>query len=380
MRSRIVPIARKEFLHVVRDWRTMLMAVGMPLMMVLLFGYAITLDIKNLRLAVSDEDRSPASRRLIDAFTGSGYFRRISDVAGQDQIARSLDAGIAQAVLIIPRDFSRRIEEGGAAAVQLLVDGAESNTATIAGGYMQKIMLEHSVEIAVERLARSGVSAGAGKMPVEVRSRFWYNPELRSQSFVIPGLISTIMMVMTALLTSLTIIGERERGSLEQLIATPVRPYEIMIGKLIPYFVIGVGDAFIIAIAGVLVFDMPFVGSLWLFLLATAVFAAAGLGIGLRISIAASSQVMAMQMAVLATMLPSFLLSGFMFAIKNMPGWLQVATYLIPARYHLQILRGVLLKGAGMDMELIWKPFVVLLVLALIFIAGCVRTFKKKIG
>ncbi len=378
MRSRIIPIAKKETLHIVRDWRTLLMAFAMPVVMVLLFGYAITLDIKDLRLAVADSDRSQQSRKLTNAMTGSEYFRIVGEATSEDEIADFLDKSIAQTVLAIPRDYSASLDRGEDADVQILVDGAESNTATIAAGYLQKIMLQQLMDAIRERMAGAGVDPDNLQAPINVESRYWYNDELRSQNFIVPGLIAAILMIMTALLTSLTIVGERERGSLEQLIATPVRPYEIMIGKLIPYFCIGMIDAVMVAVIGVEVFKVPFVGDIRLFMLGTAVFAVAGLMIGLRISIAAATQVFAMQLAIIASMLPSYLLSGFMFAIKNMPGWLQVLTYVVPARYLVEILRGIFLKGT--DMDLLYKPIAVLCLMAVIFLVMCVKTFKKKIG
>ena len=378
MKSRVVAIAKKEFRHILRDWRTMTMSFGLPLIMLLLFGYAITFDIREIRLAVYDADRSEKSRALVGTFTSSDYFK-IAGVAQSDaELARFLEFGQAKIALSIPPDFSVRLSRGEPMDLAILVDGTEANSAGIALGYVGLILIEQSLSYSLSFLSDQGMVGAAALPPIDLKQRYWYNPEMRSNHFIIPGLIATIMMVMTALLTSLTIVGERERGSLEQLISTPVRPREILIGKLIPYFVIGVVDSIMIAVVGVLVMGVPFVGSIPLFLLGTCVFALAGLGIGLQISTTAKNQVVAMQMGILSTMLPSFLLSGFMFAIKNMPEWVQVITYLVPARYFLVILRGIFLKDA--DFMMLAPQFGFLIVLATVMIGGSLKRFKKKIG
>lgn len=378
MKTRIWAIAGKEIIHVTRDWRTLLMSFGLPLLMVILFGYAITFDIRDIRLAIYDADKSIESRELISKFSSSEYFKIVSMAGSDKELGDFMDAGTAQIALSIPNDFSKMIGKGETISVAVIVDGAESNTANIASGYIQAILAGRTLEYSMETLSRQGISQLPSMPPVELQPRYWYNSELRSQNFIIPGLIATIMMIMTALLTSLCIVGERERGTMEQLISTPVKTYEIIIGKLIPYFIIGFVDSLIIAGVGVAVMGVPFVGSIGLFLLGTAVFALAGLGIGIRISTAAKNQVMAMQMAILISMLPSYLLSGFMFAVKSMPDWVQVITYLVPAKYFLTILRGVFLKDMGMN--LLWPQFVLLMVLAFVLFAISIKTFKKKIG
>jgi ABC-2 type transport system permease protein len=378
MKSRIGAIAHKEFLHIVRDWRTLGMSFALPLVLLLLFGYAITFDIRDIRLAIYDADRSEQSRELVQKFTSSGYFK-LAGVANSDQeLGRFLELGTAQIALSIPEDFSYKLSRNQPVDVAVLVDGSESNTANIASGYVQGIMGGLSMQYSMETFSRYGLSQPPKLPPIDLRPRFWYNAELRSQNYIIPGLIATIMMVMTALLTALCIVGEKERGTLEQLISTPVRPQEIIIGKLIPYFVIGFVDSLLVAGVAVFFMGVPFKGSIWLFLLGTAVFALAGLGIGIRISSISKNQVMAMQIAVMASMLPSFLLSGFMFAIKNMPEWVQVITYLIPARYFLVILRGIFLKD--MEFALMWGQYAFLVALAVFMLGVTVKTFKKKIG
>ena len=378
MKSRVFPIARKEFLHILRDWRTLLMSFGLPLVMLLLFGYAISFDIRDLRLAVLDEDETAESRKLIDDFTSSGYFLFRGRAENDGDIRGLLDSGAAQLVLSIPEGFSRSLHRNESARLGIAVDGSENNAATIAMGYAQGIISRYTLDAAVASIPNAKAGKVLSTPAVRLETRHWYNPELRSQNFIVPGLIASIMMIMTALLTSLTIVGERERGTMEQLIATPVRSYEIVLGKLVPYFLIGMLDAVMVAVAGVLIFDVPFAGSIGLFLLGTAIFAVAGLAIGLRISISAKTQVFAMQMAILTTMLPSFLLSGFMFAIKNMPGWLRTLTYLVPARYFLDILRGIFFKDQGL--LLLATPMLILVGLAAFLLIVCTKTFRKKVG
>lgn len=370
-RSRIPAMAKKEFLHVLRDWRSLGMAFAMPMVMILLFGYAITFDIHDVRLAVFDADGSADSRELVDRFVGNGYFRLAATAASEAELDGFVQRGVAQIALSIPKDFAERLARGERVEMAVVVDGSESNTATIAGNYVIAILEGYAREIASRR------SGGRALGMVEWRPRFWFNDELRSQNFLVPGLIATIMMVMTALLTSLTIVREREHGSLEQLIATPVRRHEIVIGKLIPYFVIGVLDSLLVAGAGIVVFDVPFAGSAWLFLLATSVFALAGLGIGLFISCVSKNQLMAMQIAILSSMLPSYLLSGFMFAIKNMPEWVQTITLLVPARYFLVVLRGIFLKASGFD--ILWPQIALLAALAAVMLGAAVGRFKKTL-
>jgi drug efflux transport system permease protein len=378
MKTRIVPIAKKEFLHILRDWRTLMMAIALPLVLVLLFGWAITFDIRNITLAIHDGDQSPESRRLLDRFTANGYFKLVGNAENEEALGGYLDRSQAQIALSIPEGYARGLQRGEKVELALLIDGAESNTATIAGGYIERILTEENLRVALSTLSRQGLSKPPDLPPIEPQTRYWYNAELRSQNYIVPGLIASIMMVMTALLTSLTIISERERGSMEQLLATPVRVHEILLGKLIPYLVIGVLDSLMIVVVGFLIFDVPFVGSGPLFFLSVLIFAMAGLGIGLTISAVAKSQVMAMQMALLLTMLPSFLLSGFMFAIKNMPDWVQAITYLVPARYFLVVLRGIFLKDQGLD--LIWPQLAFLGVLAVVMLALAHKKFKRKVG
>ena len=337
MKTRIPAIARKESLHVVRDWRTLLIAFVLPMMMILLFGFAITFDIRDLKLAVADQDRTRASRALIEKFTASRYFSLVATPSDPKDLLALLDSGEAQIALSIPKDYGRNIERWEGDTVQVLLDGSESNTATIAAGYVEAILAGLNISTVKHVLSQGGVSP-KGIPPVDMQIRVWFNPELNSTYTIVPGLVAVIMMIIAALLTSLTVVRERELGSLEGLIATPARKYEIIIGKMLPYLVLTLIDCLMVAMMGVVVFRVPFAGSLTLFAGTALIFAVAGLSIGLLASVVAANQVVANQIVILSTVLPSIMLSGFMFPVKSMPEWVQVFTYAVPAqilRHHL---------------------------------------------
>jgi ABC-2 type transport system permease protein len=376
VKTRIPAIARKEFLHIIRDWRTLLIAFVLPILLILLFGYAITFDIRDLKLAVADEDRTAASRALIERFTGSRYFRLVATASDPGDLIALLDSGEAQIVLSIPKDYGRNIQRWEGDTVQVLLDGSESNTATIAAGYVEAIFAGLNISTVKKVLSRGGVPS-QGIPPVDMRIRVWFNPEVNSTYTIVPGLVAVIMVVIAALLTSLTVVRERELGSLEGLIATPARKYEIIIGKMLPYLVLTLIDCLMVAMMGVVVFNVPFAGSLPLFAGTALVFAVAGLSIGLLASVVASNQVLANQIVILTTMLPSLMLSGFMFPIKSMPGWLQVVTYALPARYFVTICRGIMLK-AQPAVNLV-RPTVFLVIFGAVLLSLAVVRFEKKL-
>lgn len=376
MKTRVPAIAKKELLHILRDWRTLAMAFVLPLVLLLLFGYAITFDIRDLRLAVADEDRTRASRSLIERFSASRYFRLIAQVPSADRLPGLLDRGEAQIALVVPKGYSDSLDRWEGVAVQVLFDGSESNTATIAAGYVDAIFNSLNVSYVKEILSRRGLATG-GLPPVDPRVRVWFNPELDSTSTIVPGLVAMIMMVIAALLTSLTVVREREMGSLEGLIATPVRKHEILLGKMLPYLLIALADSVLATLVGVLVFDVPFAGSVALFIGTAFVFTVAGLSIGLLASVVAGSQLLANQIVFLTTLLPSMLLSGFLFPVKSMPGWVQAITYAVPARYFVSICRGILLKGQRL--EDVARPALFLAAFGAILLGLAIARFRKKI-
>ena len=367
--TRLLAMARKEVLHLRRDSRSLLLAFLLPTLLVVLFGYAITWDVEDIRTAVLDLDGSSRSRELIDAFEASGYFTVVRRLARQGQVEDVLDRGEALVVIVLPPDFARDLDGGRSAALQILVDGSDANSATIALGYAQGIVRSFSSDILL---------AGAERPPtVRAETRVWYNEELLSRNMIVPGLVAVIMMIIAAMLTSLTIAREWERGTMEQLVSTPVHRVEVVLGKLLPYVAIGVIDVVLVSLVGVLLFDVPFRGSPSLLMILSLAFIVGALGLGMFISAVARSQLLATQLAMILTFLPAFLLSGFMFAIEVMPPALQAITYLIPARYFLVVTRGVFLKGVGV--EVLATEGLLMIAFAVLGLYGATRAFRKEI-
>ncbi len=345
--TRVWAVSRKEFTHIVRDPRSLAMAIAIPMLLLLLFGYALTLDVDNVPIVIWDQSETPASRDLISRFAASRYFSLQDYVRNYQEVERAIDSGTALMALIIPTDFAHRVESGREAPVQAIVDGSDSNTATIAMSYANAITGVWSQDIALEEVRR--LSGRALAVPVDMRPRTWFNADMESRNYIIPGLIAVIMMVIAALLTSLTVAREWESGTMEQLISTPVKGPELILGKLMPYFAIGMLDVLLAVLMGELLFQVPLRGSVALLFVMAAVFLTGALSLGMVISIVTKSQLLASQLAMVLTFLPSFLLSGFMYAISNMPSPIQVATHLIPARYFVALLKGIYLKGVGLE-------------------------------
>lgn len=364
---RIKAIARKELIQIGRDPLSLAMAFLMPVMLLFLFGYAITLDVNNLTTVVHDLDKSSLSRELVAQFRESGYFTIVDYVNEHREIDRHLDTGSAQVAISIPEDFSENIQGDRSAPLQVLVDGSDSNTATIALGYITAITERYSQRVKGIRVTPL----------IDARTRVWYNPELESRNYIIPGLIAVIMAVIAALLTSLTVAREWERGTMEQLISTPVKTPELIAGKLIPYFLIGFIDMILSILMTVFVFDVPLKGSVLLLMALSSVFLFGGLSLGILISVIAKSQLVASQLAMVVTFLPAFLLSGFMYSIANMPPALQTVTYIIPARYFVTILKGIFLKGN--TLRFLMFETVLLSVFGLAVFALANKKFKKRV-
>ena len=372
---RVWAVARKEFIHVIRDPRSLGMGIAIPMLLLLLFGYALTLDVDNVPLVVWDQSESPASRQLVSGFLGSRYFLLRSYVHNYPEVEQAVDSGRALMALIIPRDFSGRIESGRLAPVQIIADGSDSNTATIAMGYADVVALAYSQGVAVNTLRRTG-----GRMiqtPVDLRPRVWFNADMESKNYIVPGLIAVIMMVIAALLTSLTVAREWESGTMEQLISTPLKGSELILGKLLPYFAIGMLDVLLAVVMGQFLFRVPLSGNVALLFAMAAIFLAGALSLGMVISIVTKSQLLASQLAMVLTFLPSFLLSGFMYAIGNMPHAIQLVTYLIPARYFVALLKGIYLKGIGLEILALEAGLLTVFGAAMVLFANL--KFKKKL-
>jgi ABC-2 type transport system permease protein len=336
----MLAVGRKEFRQIARDTRTLLMLLFVPAFFLLLYGYALSFDIRHVRLAVEDRDYSSASRSLISAFLNSGYFDLVASIEDPD-ISKLMDTGRSRTVLVIPTGFGRDLESGRGSIVQVLLDGDNANTATTVMGYVLTIVRTEAVKY---------LPAGARSGPlIQVEPRVWYNPELRSTLFLVPGLIAYITMITAVVSTALSVVREKERGTMEQVRMAPLDAASFIVGKTLPYFVISFISVAIIVAAGMLLFGMPMRGSWPLLVSAVSLFLVGALGLGLVISSVAMTQQVAFQLAMLVSFLPSFILSGFIFPISSMPQFLQIVTYAIPARYFLVALRGIMLKGTGLD-------------------------------
>ena len=368
-------IARKEFLHVLRDRRSLAMAIAMPMLLLLLYGYALTLDVDNVPMIVWDQSQTSASRDFISRFGGSRYFSIKGYGWNYQELEREIDSGRALVALVVPRDFADEVRAGRPAAVQLIVDGSDSNTATLAVGYADAVTQAYSQALSLQEIRRLG--GAAFNAPVDFRPRVWFNPELESRNYIIPGLIAVIMMVIAALLTSQTVAREWERGTMEQLISTPVTGRELILGKLLPYFSIGLLDVLLAVLLGKFLFRVPLRGSVLLLFVSASIFLVGTMALGILISVVAKNQLMANQLAMVVTFVPSFLLSGFVFPIGNMPTVIQWITRLVPARYFISLLKGIYLKGVGLHILAGEGLLLVLYAASTILLA--VGIFRKKL-
>jgi ABC-2 type transport system permease protein len=367
--TRLLAVARKEVIQLRHDTRSLLLAFLLPVLLVVLFGYAISWDVNDIPIAVVDHDHSAQSRELVEAFRASGYFTVVRDLERTAEISPLMDRGRIWIALVIPPGFAADLGAGRTAPVQALVDGSDANSASIAMSYAQGIVRAYS--------SRVQLQGQVARPPIELRGRVWYNEELLSRNMIVPGLVAVIMMIIAAMLTSLTIAREWERGTMEQLASTPVTRSEVVLGKLLPYLAIGLIDVVVVSVLGVLLFGVPFRGSpLLLMVLATA-FIIGSLGLGIFISAVARSQLLATQMAMITTFLPAFLLSGFMYAIEVMPGALQAVTYLVPARYFLVVTRGIFLKGVGIEVLAAQGLLMIAFATGGLFLA--IRVFRKEL-
>lgn len=374
--ARTIAVARKETRQIVGDSRSLFLALGIPVMLMILFGYALSLDVDNIPIAVWDQDLSPQSREFLDRMTSSSYFKTALVTQSYSEIVSAIDSNYCSVGIIIPYDFSENLKKGKQTFVQALVDGSDSTRAGLAIVYLETILGTFELDFKNEALTRQSVAARVS-LPVEPRIKLMYNPELQSRNNIIPGLIAIIMMVIAALLTSLTIVREKETGTLEQLISTPVKSNELIVGKLIPYFVLGYVDLLLVYLMGQYVFQVPFRGNLLIMFIVSSIFLIGALSVGFLISVIAKNQFFATQLALLGTFLPTFLLSGFVFPISNMPYVLQIVTYIVPARQLITILRAIYLKGAGI--EAIIFPTLLLVVFGFFVTTVAVLKLKKRL-
>jgi len=369
-------VARKEFLHILRDARSLTMALALPILMILLFGYALTLDVDRIPTMVFDSDRTPESREMISRFQGSCYFSVLGAVEDYQSIEQKVNRDECMLGIVIPQNYARDLLSGGAPQIQMLFDGSDSNTASIGLGYANAIAQSFAAEIQVRaqnRMGRSALSA-----PVEPRLRVWYNSQLKSKNYIVPGLIALILMIIGALLTSLTLAREWEMGTMEQLLSTPLRPAEIALGKMSAYFTLGLIDMLLTIIVGVVIFRVPQRGSYVFLVSSGCLFLVGALFWGILISALSRTQMLAYQLAMLTSFLPAFLLSGFVFAIENMPIPVQVATFLFPTRYFVKILKGIFLRGVGV--EVLYTEVGMLAIYALLVFLVAVKKLRQKVA
>ncbi len=359
---KIQAIARKEFFHLIRDFRSLYLAFAIPLLLILLFGYALSLDVDNIKTVVVDHDRTSLSRDFIRKLDASSYFNVIRHLPNTREVTRYLDHSWTTMAIVIPPDWTENIRADREAPIQLLFDGSDPNFASMSVGYMTRFVGEYNNRLLYDFLNRKGMEKI--NPPVEGQIRVWFNEDLESRKFIIPGIIAIIIMIVGAMLTSLVIAREYENGTMETVLSLPVGAGEFLTGKAIPYFFIGMTDVLIAVLMGQVLFGVVMKSSFWLLVLASSIYLAVALSLGLLISIFTKSQLVANQLAVLITYLPSILLSDFVFPIVNMPKILQIVTYTVPARYFIDILNGLYLRGLGL--EILWPSYLVLIAMFLI--------------
>ena len=374
--TRFLAVAKKEVVQILRDSRSLIIVLIMPVILVLLFGYGVNLDLKGLPVYVYDRDGSQQSQDLLKRFQASAYFNLVRVVDNYPALARAIDDGHAKMGIVVPWDFSRRLYDGRPAQVQVLVDGSDDNTANVLIGYSQAVVQGYSSEIQLNWLRNRGQLVQPA--PVSVQTRTWYNEDLERSAFIVPGVHALVMSVIGAFLTSLTIAREWERGTMEHLISTPVTPLEIMLGKLAPYFIIGMFDVIVCALLAIYWFLVPFRGSFLTLLGSSAMFMVVVLSLGFFISVIAKRQLAASQIALLVTFLPAFLLSGFLYSIEQMPTVLQWITRILPARYYVSVLKKIFLKGT--PTALLYADLVPLAAFTLVLALLAIRAFHKKLA
>lgn len=365
---RLWAIIKKEFFHILRDPRSLMIVILMPLLQIFIFGYAVNIDLKNIPIAVVDGDHSEASRRLVSAFVQSGHFEVRRYLDKSSDFENLFRTGDIKGGLTIPQGFGESIATRFETPVQVIVDGSDGNVGQTILQYSEAVLMNFSAGLAPQRM----------QTLVEVRPRFWYNESLESANFVVPGLAAVILMMVSALLTSLAVARERETGTLEQLLAAPVHPIEVIVGKVIPYVALALLDGLLIIGAGLLIFGVPFRGSPMLLLVGTLIYLFPCLALGLFISTLAKTQQLAMMLALVLTILPSVILSGFVFPVLSMPRFHQFLSSIIPATYYLRIIRGILLKGVG------WTTLapeaLALLIIGTVLLGLAVKNFKVRVG
>ena len=361
-------IMRREFIDVRRDRRSLLLTFLWPLSMLVMYGYGIRYDVDHVPLTILDRSETPESRSLVQQMTRSGYFDVVRFARDEREVERDLTTDAARAAAVIPRDFADRLRAGDPTAVQVLIDGSDSNTATIAQGYALAI---------VNRYVAARGAGATPAAPIELRSRIWYNPELKSVNFIVPGVIAVIMMIVGAMLTALSIVKEKERGTIEQILVSPIRPVEMVLGKIVPYVAIALLDLGLVVTAGYVLFAVPIRGSLLDLALFSVLYLVGSLGVGVLVSTIADNMQTAMLTAIFLSLLPAVLLSGFVFPIENMPVAIRAITYFFPGRYFVTAIRGIYLKRVGLGV--LWPEAVFLSLFAIGVVGLAVSRFRDTL-
>lgn len=375
MFERLKAMLIKEFIQTFRDPRMRLVLFVMPMIQTVIFGYAVNMDVRNIPTAVIDRDHSPQSRDLLATLFASGHFRRAAMLEHEGQASRLLDSGEARVAVVINHGLAQQLERGQTAVLQVLVDGSDSNTAGMILGYLSRFAESRNLQLLAEQAARQG----SGPLPgaVQLESRAWFNADLASPPFYVPAVIANILFIITMLLSAMAVVREKEIGTIEQVIVTPIRKYEFILGKTLPFVLIGYANVFLISLVGWLVFRVPVRGSLALLILATGLFLMSCLGSGLFLSTVSQTQQQAMMSAFFVIFL-AMLLSGFAFPVQNMPLPVQWLTMINPVRWFMEIIRGLYLKGVGF--AILWKQMVMLLLIGTLVLGTAVARFRKTVG
>lgn len=373
---RIIAVAKMELLHIRRDRRSLIIVVFLPMFALMLFGYALTFEIKDVPVALWDEDNSSLSRNLADKIHNSSYFNIKYHINSNSQLDYIIDSGKAAVAIRLSSDFSSRIRAKKTAVVQIIIDGSDNQTASQVLSNIQVLIQSFSSEILKNIMQSEGKLLSRRLQPIDFRPRVWYNQELKHRNYLIPGLIGVILMMSTVAAVSLAIAREYERGTIERIMVSPISRWQYIIGKLLPYIAVALVDIMLIISSGLYVFKVPFRGSFWLLLSLSALFFASALGLGLFISTIARTQQMAWLLSLLSTFLPSMILSGFVFPIRNMPLVIQLITYLLPIRYYMVILRGIILKGVSVSV--LWQQIVALIIFNIVIIFLGSSKLKKR--
>lgn len=370
----IKAIARKEYYHLIRDFRSMYLAFFIPLFLILMFGYALSLDVDNVKTVVVDHDRTFLSRDLVDRLDASAYFDVIARFPDRSSAIKYIDEGSAILAVIIPPGLTEDLRADRESAVQLLLDGTDSNFAAITSGYISAFIEGYNRDLMVDFINRKGIKEM--KMPVDARIRIWFNEDMESRNFIVPGIIALIIMIVGAILTSLVIAREYENGTMETILSLPVSAGDFFIGKALPYFFIGIVDTLIAILMGQILFGVVIKGSFWLMVLASTVYIWTALGLGLLLSVTVKSQLVANQMAIMLSYLPSLLLSDFVFPVDNMPMVLRVISRIVPARYFIDILNGLYLRDLGFGY--LWFDYLILLIMCIVLANLAFRKLRKE--